>query len=310
MEAKSETLRDVIKATVRHHLTQEKGLALGQCLTAVGWVGGTLPELYEDDGMVEVSMADVAGGGFAVGMALAGRRPIYVIRFQGFNWFNAPIIVNYACKSKEIWRRPCPMFIRSIAMEGAIGPVAGSSHHALYYRMPGIKILSPMTPSEYRAAYAEFMANDDVYYISEHRGSYTNDQELPDILESAPDIVLFPISITRFASIEAAKALAKLGYKVSVSHVFRIKPFSLSPEALDNLKSARFGGCVLDDDYPDGIAKALAYDLSMATGAKMYALGLDDRTAGFAKAVDNLPPDSQKIVNYALNKMINPTKGG
>ena len=37
-------------------------------LTAVGWVGGTLPELYEDKGMVELSMADVAGGGFAVGM--------------------------------------------------------------------------------------------------------------------------------------------------------------------------------------------------------------------------------------------------
>ena len=53
--------------------------------------------------MVELSMADVAGGGFAVGAALAGRRPMYIIRYEGFNWFNAPIIVNYACKSKEIW---------------------------------------------------------------------------------------------------------------------------------------------------------------------------------------------------------------
>ena len=29
-----------------------------------------LPELYEKDGMVEVSMADVADGGFVVGAAL------------------------------------------------------------------------------------------------------------------------------------------------------------------------------------------------------------------------------------------------
>ena len=28
----------------------------------MGWVGGTLPELYEKDGMIELSMADVAGG--------------------------------------------------------------------------------------------------------------------------------------------------------------------------------------------------------------------------------------------------------
>jgi len=304
METKSDTLRDVIKETVRHHLTEENGLALGQCLTAVGWVGGTLPHLYEDDGMVEISMADVAGGGFAVGMALAGRRPMYVIRYQGFNWYNSPIIANYACKSKEIWHRPCPMFIRSVAMEGAIGPVAGSSHHALYYRMPGIKIFSPMTPEEYRITYKEFMAEDDVYYVSEHRGAYTNDKELPDILKQNPDVVLFPISITRFSAMEAANALEQLGYTVSVAHVFRIKPFQPSVEALQNLKHARYGGCVIDDDYPDGIAKSLACDLNIATGARVHALGLENRSAGFAKAVDNLPPDSKKIVAYVLDTII------
>ena len=51
------------------HLLEEKSLCFGQCLTAVGWVGGTLPELYEEDGMVEVA-ADVANGGFVVGLSL------------------------------------------------------------------------------------------------------------------------------------------------------------------------------------------------------------------------------------------------
>ena len=68
-------LRNCIKEIVRKHLN-DGYIAMGQCLTAVGWVGGTLPELYEQDGMIELSMADVAGGGFAVGAALAGKRPI------------------------------------------------------------------------------------------------------------------------------------------------------------------------------------------------------------------------------------------
>ena len=38
--------------------------------------------------MVEVSMADVADGGFVVGAALMNSKPIYVIRYQGFNWYN------------------------------------------------------------------------------------------------------------------------------------------------------------------------------------------------------------------------------
>ena len=134
------SVRETIKDITYGHLKEKDGLCFGQCLTAVGWVGGTLPELYEEDGMVEVTTADVANGGFVVGAGLSGRRPIYVVRYQGFQWYNAPMIVNYASKSKEIWDIPCPIFIRSIAMEGGMGPVAGSSHHSLYQRMPGTKL--------------------------------------------------------------------------------------------------------------------------------------------------------------------------
>ena len=290
------TLRDTIKETVRHHLTQRNGIAMGQCLTAVGWVGGTLPELYEEDGMVELSMADVAGGGFAVGAALAGRRPMYVIRYQGFNWYNSPMIANYAAKSKEIWGVPCPMIVRSIAMEGAIGPVAGSSHHSIYYRMPGIKIISPMTPREYTKMYNDFMAEDEVYYVSEHRGAYNNTEELPHFSYDEPDVVLFPISITRFAAMEAAKELEKEGIKVAVHHIVQIKPFLPSDLSLKDLTNSKFGGIVLDDDYVDGIAKSLSFDLMKQTNAKMSVLGLEDKTAGFYAKVDNLPPNKEKII--------------
>ena len=34
------TLREIIKNTVYHHLKKKNGLVFGQCLTAVGWVGG------------------------------------------------------------------------------------------------------------------------------------------------------------------------------------------------------------------------------------------------------------------------------
>ena len=111
------SLRETIKSITKDHLLIEDGLVMGQCLTAVGWVGGTLPELHEKDGMVDLSMADVAGGGFAVGAALAGRKPIYVIRYQGFNWYNSVSIINYAAKSMELWGVPCSIFVRSIAIE-------------------------------------------------------------------------------------------------------------------------------------------------------------------------------------------------
>ncbi len=77
----AESVRDTIKKIIYSHLIINRSFCFGQCLTAVGWVGGTLPELYEEDGMVEVTTADVANGGFVVGAGLTGVRPIYVVRY-------------------------------------------------------------------------------------------------------------------------------------------------------------------------------------------------------------------------------------
>jgi pyruvate/2-oxoglutarate/acetoin dehydrogenase E1 component len=297
----AKTVRDTIKEITRKHLTEKNGLAFGQCLTAVGWVGGTLPELYEEDGLVELSMADVAGGGIVVGSALAGRRPMYVIRYQGFNWYNCPSIVNYAAKSKEIWKVPCPLLVRGIAMEGAIGPVAGSSHHALYYRMPGIKIASPMTPNEYQQVYDNFMKNDDVVYVSEHRGSYLNTEELPDIAHQDSDIVLFPISITRFEAEKARKMLEAKGVKASIFHLRWLKPHNLKDQWKHTVAHSKRGAIVLDDDYVNGVAKSIAHDIMMDTHKPVWTMGLEDRTAGFYKTVDNLPPSAEQIAQRVLN---------
>ena len=292
-------LRDTIKETVRHHL-KLGGLAFGQCLTAVGWVGGTLPEMYESEGMIELPMADVAGGGFVVGAALMGKRPIYVIRYQGFNWYNCISVLNYACKSKEMWGVPCPMIVRSVGMEGSIGPVAGSSHHSLYYRMPGIKIYSPMTSGEYKHCYKDFMKSDDVFYISEHRGAFANTEELPDIEYENPHICLFPISITRFAAVEASKELYKKGIKASVYHQRVIKPNNFSESSLQALQECGVG-LVLDDDYEDGICSAIAHKLMMqAQGSRVHCMGLENKSAGFAKHLDNLPPSKEKIIGKVV----------
>ena len=293
----AKTVRETIKEITRKHLTEENGLCFGQCLTAVGWVGGTLPEMYEDEGMVEVTTADVANGGFVVGAGLQGVRPIYVVRYQGFQWYNSPMIVNYASKSKEIWNRPCPIFIRSIAMEGGMGPVAGSSHHSLYQRMPGTKIISPMTPKEYEFAYKSFMKEDDVYYVSEHRRSYDNTDELGDVFYDDPDVVLFPISITRFDAEEAREELEKQGIKASIIHQLWIKPFLFTEIWRRQLNNSKFGGIVLDDDYEQGVASSIAHRMMLQSDKKVYTMGLDHRTAGFHKDSDNLPPTPKQIIN-------------
>jgi pyruvate/2-oxoglutarate/acetoin dehydrogenase E1 component len=290
------TLRDTIKSTVREHLLNRRGKAYGQCLTAVGWVGGTLPELYEEDGMVELSMADVAGGAIVVGAALAGGKPIYVVRYQGFQWYNCISIINYAAKSKELWKRPCPVFVRSIAMEGAIGPVAGSSHHALYQRMPGVKIASPMTPNEYNEVYQSFLNDDEPYYVSEHRKSFDNTEELNNSVEyDNPDFTIFAISITRFEMDRLKKLSEEKDVKLNIFHILWLKPFKVSDDQINSLMKSKYGGMVLDDDYPEGSQSVIASYLSQASDKVVHTFGLKEATAGFSPEVDILPPNYIEI---------------
>ena len=298
----AKNVRETIKSLTLAHL-EKGGRCFGQCLTAVGWVGGTLPELYEEDGIVEFSMADVAGGAIATGIALAGERPIYVVRYQGFQWYNAPSIVNYAAKSKEIWGIPCPIFVRSIAMEGGIGPVAGASHHSIFDRMPGMKIAAPMTPKEYEHVYSEFMKDDTPYYISEHRKSYDNTNEMQDEILHDADFVLFPISVTRFAALDAKKRLQELGYKISIVHQLWIKPLLAKDKSVEALLTSKFGGLVIDDDYEQGVVTSVAHQLIMSSGKIVGALGLEHRTAGFHPSVDVLPPNAEQIVQKCLEFM-------
>jgi pyruvate/2-oxoglutarate/acetoin dehydrogenase E1 component len=291
------TVRETIKRITHKHLTEGKGKCYGQCLTAVGWVGGTLPELYEEDGMVELSMADVAGGSIVTGAALSGERAIYVVRYQGFQWYNAVSVVNYAAKSKELWNRPCPIFVRSIAMEGGIGPVAGSSHHSIVHRMPGIKVLAPMTPDEYQLAYDLYMADNDPYYISEHRKSYDNTEELYDIInKDEADFTIFPISITRFEMKKLLELASQEGIKLNIIHQLWLKPFYVMDHWIPALQNSKFGGLVTDDDYVEGVASSIANQLNVATGKVVHTLGLEPRTAGFHPSVDNLPPTAEKII--------------
>jgi transketolase C-terminal domain/subunit len=242
-------------------------------------------------------MADVAGGAIVTGAALAGERAIYVVRYQGFQWYNAASIVNYAAKSKEIWGRPCPILVRSIAMEGGIGPVAGSSHHSIFQRMPGIKVIAPMTPQEYQLSYNSYMNDDDPYYISEHRKSYDNTEELSDIISGDKvDFTIFPISITRLEMDKLLKLAEQEEIKLNIAHQLWLKPFYVMDNWIVALKNSKYGGLVTDDDYVEGVASSIANELSVATNKVVCTLGLEPRTAGFHPSVDNLPPTAEKII--------------
>ena len=82
------SLKDVIQKITIKHLKRYKTFIYGQNLLGVGHVAGTLPKnLGEKDGIIDLPMADVAGGGIVAGTALMGSRLFYIIRYQGYDFY-------------------------------------------------------------------------------------------------------------------------------------------------------------------------------------------------------------------------------
>jgi acetoin:2,6-dichlorophenolindophenol oxidoreductase subunit beta len=251
-------------------------------------------------GIVELPMTDVAAAGFACGVALMGRRPIFVIRYQGFMWYNCSSIVNYAAKSKQVWGRPVPIFLRAIGMEGnGIGHTASSCLHSLFMHPPGLNVAAPMTPLEYQSVWDHFMAHDDPIYVSEHRRSFTLREEMADVRHEQPDITIIAILAGRLNAVEALPMLAARGIKADLFHQVWLKPFEPSPAVLESLRrSGR--GLIVDSDFAiTGASQSLAYDLMHRTGVFVHALGLEDRVCGVAPHLENITPSPQKIADVA-----------
>lgn len=291
------TLAETIRHITEKHLTENDGILLGQAISAVGWVNGTVPNCKN---IVELPMTDVAGAGFAVGAALVGRRPIFVLRFQDFIALNGSPIFNYAAKSKELHGIPAPVFIRCIGTDFS-GPVHSGIFHNIAMTYPGIRVCAPMTSGEYKNIWEVFYQNDDPMYVSEHRRAYNIDYEMCDEVSDGADIVLYGISDSRLNIINAAEMLRRDGVKVNVVHITWLKPLNIDKLLIPLKKSAN--AIIVDSGFEIcGASRSIAYELMIKTGKKVYALALKDRTKCLCKPFQNPTPTTEQI--YYLAKEI------
>ena len=288
------TVAETIKNITYNHLENNDGVLLGQCVTAVGWINGTVPDCKN---IVELPMTDTAAAGFATGLAMVNRRPIFVVRFQDLLILNGSPLIYYAAKSKELHGVPAPIFIRAIGAD-RIGPVHSDIVHSLFAHYPGFIVISPMTPLEYKEAWEYYITHDDVVFISEHRDSFNNTEELDDIIYPDADITVFTISATRFEAIKASRLLYTENIKCNVVNIKWIKPMHPTiEECIDVICNTKNHlGIVLDADYTIcGISESIAYQIMSKCDSTVIAIGTEDKSKCLKEELQNKYMDSLNI---------------
>ena len=85
MDHKIKSLRETINNITKKHLKKFKTFIFGQNLLGVGQVDNTLPKnLKEKDGIIDLPMADVAGGGIVTNQAGIAKKKFSLNDFNNF----------------------------------------------------------------------------------------------------------------------------------------------------------------------------------------------------------------------------------
>ena len=247
-------------------------------------------------------MTDVAGAGFAVGAAIAGARPIFILRFQSFLWLNASPLINHAAKAKEIFGYSAPVFIRAIASEGiSSGPLHTNCYHSPFAHMPGLPICAPMTPKEYFSIWKNFKKNSDPLLVSEHRRSYKEKKEFKNFVSYRSKISIFVISAARFEIDKVKVMLNEKNIEIDIFHLLWLKPFKINKDYIKSLKKTK-KGLVIDSTYEIcSLSEHIAYTLmKKVKSTKVINFGMKDQSPGCSEKLQNGTPNAKQIVEKIL----------
>jgi 2-oxoisovalerate dehydrogenase E1 component len=319
-EAETEELNMV--QALREAITEEmerdeRVMVLGE---DVGPKGGVflvtdgLHKRFGEDRVIDTPIAESSIAGLALGLALAGKRPIAEMQFTDFAHMAFNQITNEIAKfryrSDGDWG--VPIVIR--------GPMGGHVHGALYHSQsvearfatPGLKIVIPSSPYEAKGLLYAAMRDPDPVLFWEHKrlyrmfkepvpkGEYLIPLEKARLVQEGEDLSVFCYGLMVHYAVEAAKTLNE----VSVEIVDLRTVYPLDKEAI--VASARkTGKCLVlyEDNYSVSIgsevAAIIADEAWQSLDAPVKRLGgLDVPAMPYAQPMEDFfMPDPEKVAN-------------
>jgi pyruvate dehydrogenase E1 component beta subunit len=188
--------------------------------------------------VVDTPLSEATFTSAAVGAALVGTRPIVEILFVDFTTLVMDQLINQAAKYEFMsgGQGKVPMVLRT--QGGAGNGLAGQhsqSLEALFYHIPGLKLVMPSTPYDAKGLLRAAIRDDDPVIFLEHKLLYMTKGEVPeeeyivplgqaDVKRSGDDITLITYSYMTLKCLEAAEALKKEGISVEVVDLRSLTP--------------------------------------------------------------------------------------
>jgi len=152
-------------------------LLMGQGIDDKGAFYGTTAGLHHIYGerLIETPVSENAMVGAAIGLAMSGKRPVIQFHRVEFALLAMEQIINNAAKMHYIsnGQHKCPLVIRMIVGRGwGQGPCHSQSLEAMFAYIPGLKVLMPTFPCDYKGLLIAAIEDNNPVVILENRWTH------------------------------------------------------------------------------------------------------------------------------------------
>jgi pyruvate/2-oxoglutarate/acetoin dehydrogenase E1 component len=192
-------------------------------------------------------LSEDAMTGAAIGMALAGLRPIHVHIRMDFLMLAMNQLVNVAAKSRYMYGGTVsvPLVVRSmIGKSWGQGAQHSQGLYSFFMHVPGLKVVAPATPYDAKGCLIAAIRDDDPVLYVEHRLLHFQEGPVPDepytvapgrarITAAGGDVTLVGISQMQVECLRARAYLDDVGIRAEV-----IDPIWLSPLDVDTVAAS------------------------------------------------------------------------
>ncbi len=291
-------------------------VALGEDLGRGGIFGQYrgLPQEFGPERIIDTPISEATIMGAAVGMALAGLRPVVEMRVVDFALCAIDELVNQAAKNRFMFggQGRVPLVARMpIGLWGASAAQHSQSLEAWFAHIPGLAVVAPSSPEDnYGLLKASLASGDPVVYM-EHKelwgieGEVRAGDEVPlgkaRIAQAGKDLTIVTWSRSFHDCVAALPALAKEGVSVELVDLRTIWPWDRETV----LQSCANTGQLLvvhEAVQVGGFGAEIAATVAEELGIRVRRLGAPRIPAGYAQSLeDESRVGAAKIVAAAMS---------
>jgi pyruvate/2-oxoglutarate/acetoin dehydrogenase E1 component len=226
--------RDALRLAIKEEMERDPLVfCIGEGIGERGGSYKVTDQLYKQFGsgrVIDTPISEASFVGMAAGAAIVGNRPIVEILFVDFACLALDQVFNQAAKYRFMsgGQGSVPMVVRT---QGGAGNSLAAQHsqslEALFYHIPGLKLVMPSTPYDAKGLLKSSIRDDDPVIFIEHKLLYMTEGEVPeqeyliplgkaDVKREGTDVTLVTYSHMTLKCLEAAERLASEGVQAEV----------------------------------------------------------------------------------------------